>query len=651
MKSVLCFVCFLLLALSGCKPDANAPSAANQAGNDQALKTLQDLGVTPDHMVELAKADLARKQALAAAGQPEPAESSASAPAIPTAEPPLSAPSAAAPAGQAQPLVSELPIAQPAMQSQTVAQPATVTTVPVLETAGEQQPAMVVQQVGDFYAPLTPYGFWVDVPGYGHVWQPSVTLADTAWRPYCHAGHWVSTDCGWYWQSDYSWGWAPFHYGRWCFLNHYRWVWLPDTVWAPAWVSWRHTDAVCGWAPLPPTAHFRAGIGIEFGGDERFDVRVGLSARSYTFVSAAHFGDRNIFAAALTPDRVEMAYRGSTFVGGAVAWNAQDRRVHLAGPDRDWIARETRQPVRPLHIVTPPAPAHAERPRAAVGGDRTAPAMHADTPARNPDMHRADATPGHSDVSPRAASHGEPAAAPAGYTRPVVESWHPSPITPVRPASAMTPTQPATGVRAATPSAPDTPLPTKRAPQIEATPAATMPAAGSTHPAASDDLASPGRINHGHITTHAETPVPGVRETEPTTIHTPAVTPVVLPSSLPTERARPASYTPAAVPAVAPTVDAQPRSFRADRSATTPVVAPTTPTPERSFPASRTPTAAPAAAPTMDVQPRSFRADRSAGTPSVSPAHGASTPASSGLLTPDGRDRDKDPNALVNPGR
>ena len=57
--------------------------------------------------------------------------------------------------------------------------------------------------------------------GYGPCWQPTVVVVNPGWQPYCNGGHWVYTDCGWYWLSGYSWGWAPFHYGRWFRHSHY----------------------------------------------------------------------------------------------------------------------------------------------------------------------------------------------------------------------------------------------------------------------------------------------------------------------------------------------------------------------------------------------------------------------------------------------
>ena len=100
-----------------------------------------------------------------------------------------------------------------------------------------------------FYDQLSPYGTWVNYPGYGYVWMPN---AGPDFRPYSTNGNWIYTDAGWTWASNYNWGWAPFHYGRWFFENGYGWIWVPGNEWAPAWVSWRGGGDYYGWAPLGP---------------------------------------------------------------------------------------------------------------------------------------------------------------------------------------------------------------------------------------------------------------------------------------------------------------------------------------------------------------------------------------------------------------
>ena len=88
----------------------------------------------------------------------------------------------------------------------------------------------------DFHAPLAPHGAWVTVGGYGNCWRPAGIAVE--WRPYCY-GHWVWTDCGWYWESDEPWAWACYHYGWWAYDPVYAWIWVPGIEWGPAWVSWR----------------------------------------------------------------------------------------------------------------------------------------------------------------------------------------------------------------------------------------------------------------------------------------------------------------------------------------------------------------------------------------------------------------------------
>src|SRR5450755_2369863 len=63
-----------------------------------------------------------------------------------------------------------------------------------------------------FQPALSPYGEWVDSPGYGMVWRPYRRIVGADFVPYGSSGHWVYTDAGWVWASSYDWGWATFHY-------------------------------------------------------------------------------------------------------------------------------------------------------------------------------------------------------------------------------------------------------------------------------------------------------------------------------------------------------------------------------------------------------------------------------------------------------
>jgi len=170
-------------------------------------------------------------------------------------------------------------------------------------------------QVNYFYSDLSPYGTWVDLAGYGWCWQPTVVVINRGWSPYCHGGHWLYTDCGWYWRSDYSWGWAPFHYGRWYMHPRCGWVWTPGSVWAPAWVVWRNNGDYCGWAPLPPHAVFQAGVGWSFNGvhvSASFDFV--LHANHYTFIGVKDFNERDFSHHRLPPTQVTKIYNNTTII-------------------------------------------------------------------------------------------------------------------------------------------------------------------------------------------------------------------------------------------------------------------------------------------------------------------------------------------------
>ena len=101
-----------------------------------------------------------------------------------------------------------------------------------------------------FYDELSPFGIWINYPGYGYVWVPRL---EPGFRPYVSNGRWVYTINGWTWVSNYRWGWGPFHYGRWFLDTRYGWVWVPGNQWAPAWVTWGQSANYYGWAPLGPT--------------------------------------------------------------------------------------------------------------------------------------------------------------------------------------------------------------------------------------------------------------------------------------------------------------------------------------------------------------------------------------------------------------
>ncbi|WGQ07722.1 hypothetical protein QG516_14240 [Pedobacter gandavensis] len=172
-----------------------------------------------------------------------------------------------------------------------------------------------------FYDELSPYGTWIQDPQYGYVWRPDVDQQD--FRPYYSNGRWAMTEYGNTWVSDYDWGWAPFHYGRWVYNRYRQWLWIPDTVWGPAWVSWRSGGGYYGWAPLSP------GLNI--------NINIGIPDNWWVFIPQA-----NIYY-----DRFPRYYsrRNVTIIHNTTIINntyERGRRTYYTGPRIDDVRRATR---------------------------------------------------------------------------------------------------------------------------------------------------------------------------------------------------------------------------------------------------------------------------------------------------------------------
>lgn len=120
--------------------------------------------------------------------------------------------------------------------------------LPFAATPAQAQSASVSFQL--FFDELQPHGVWVRHARYQYVFCP--TGVDASWRPYTE-GRWLYVEGrGWYFASDEPFAWATYHYGRWFPDRDLGWCWVPGTKWAPAWVSWRRSNDIVGWAPLPP---------------------------------------------------------------------------------------------------------------------------------------------------------------------------------------------------------------------------------------------------------------------------------------------------------------------------------------------------------------------------------------------------------------
>jgi len=236
-----------------------------------------------------------------------------------------------------------------AAQQQPPAQPATVSeTAPTDTAAVTPAPAPDQPATTDyFYDTLSPYGNWVVVNGYGRCWRPTIVVYNSSWQPYCDHGHWVYTDCGWFWASDYAWG-ATFHYGRWFRDADYGWCWYPDPVWAPSWVTWRYSNNYCGWAPLPPRTSYVAGVGIVFnGGGVGADYNFGLAANCFTFVPAQHFCDPHPHHYFVARTQVAQIYNNTRVINN---YNVNNRTIVNQGIAVENIAVATRTTIRPIPV-------------------------------------------------------------------------------------------------------------------------------------------------------------------------------------------------------------------------------------------------------------------------------------------------------------
>ncbi|WP_242361975.1 DUF6600 domain-containing protein, partial [Anaeromyxobacter sp. SG17] len=199
-----------------------------------------------------------------------------------------------------------------------------------------------------FYDPLGQYGEWVSAGAYGRVWRPHVA---GGWRPYYY-GRWEWTNEGWFWVSDEPWGWAAYHYGRWAYDGFYGWVWVPGYQWAPAWVSWRFSGDVVGWAPLAPglsvyvTSYPFYDTWWTFVPSVRF-VSVPVYSVAYAPRYTRHYFDRTAPAPARPAPR---PVPGGARPSPAPAWG---------GPAPRAIEARLGRPLRPSRVIAAPSPAAA----------------------------------------------------------------------------------------------------------------------------------------------------------------------------------------------------------------------------------------------------------------------------------------------------
>jgi len=212
---------------------------------------------------------------------------------------------------------------------------------PVQPAPEPVQPQITLQT---FYEELAPYGQWVNMPNRGYVWFPSVGLD---FVPYSTAGYWAYTSCGWTWVSDYSWGWAAFHYGLWDYDSFMGWFWIPNTVWGPAWVSWRSSPGYYGWAPLTPEYNYGNPGGSYYIPPER-----------YVFVQTQYMGSTTIYQNYAPRSEYQGYMRNSAVINNTYYDN--DRHVnYMSGPNQAEVERYSGRPVTPVTFSNNAQPGHA----------------------------------------------------------------------------------------------------------------------------------------------------------------------------------------------------------------------------------------------------------------------------------------------------
>jgi hypothetical protein len=206
-----------------------------------------------------------------------------------------------------------------------------------VEVAAAQGPEM---DPDGFQTALSPYGQWVNMPGYGMVWQPYPAVVGPDFQPYGTEGHWVYTNAGWLWASGYSWGWAPFHYGTW-FYGSGGWAWIPGRVWAPAWVTWRSGGGYVGWAPMGP-----AGVTV-------------VRQPTYVYVQNNNFTAVNVHEHYVVGVQAQTTiYERTQPLPSAQVVNGHPVAPVNAGPQPTVISEATGHPVSavPVHTVSASVP-------------------------------------------------------------------------------------------------------------------------------------------------------------------------------------------------------------------------------------------------------------------------------------------------------
>ena len=115
-------------------------------------------------------------------------------------------------------------------------------------------------------------------------------------------------------------------------------------------MSWRSSTDYCGWAPLPPAAHYRPGLGLTYydrNVSSGFDF--GLDANCYTFVPTSHFNDRRPDRHFVPRHEVTHVFN-QTRVNNDFAVGNNRHTVSNRGLAPETVAAATHTEIRPVHV-------------------------------------------------------------------------------------------------------------------------------------------------------------------------------------------------------------------------------------------------------------------------------------------------------------
>jgi hypothetical protein len=195
------------------------------------------------------------------------------------------------------------------------------------------------QELNTYASDFDDNGRWVNAPGYGNVWTPTVSVS-TGWSPYSN-GRWCWVGGDYVWVGYEPWGWAPYHYGRWSHSASIGWFWVPPVrgavYWGPGYVGWVSTPTYVAWVPLAPGETY---YGHGYYGPHSVNV---------TKVNVNTVVEKNVYKNVHVNNGVTVVHH-DTFVKGKHMDYKVDKnpflkeKVHIGRPDIK-PEQETRMPV------------------------------------------------------------------------------------------------------------------------------------------------------------------------------------------------------------------------------------------------------------------------------------------------------------------